>query len=146
MISSLLLITESTTGRALLRWVQLLTPSEHNGFGQEEGLAIQESLIALLIPCLKGDTTDRRGAGLLAEPTLRVHVESLVKEFIQLTELCPAFIAPQLGVSQRSLYRTFEQGGSSLYEMIKATRIARSADDLANQRQAHQSITRISMR
>ncbi|WP_165670912.1 transcriptional regulator FeaR [Metapseudomonas otitidis] len=140
------LYTESTTGRALLRWIQLLATPEHNGFGQEEGLAIQESLIALLTPCLKGDTTDTKGAVLLAEPTLRLHAESLVKEFIQLPELCPAFIAQRLGVSQRSLYRTFEQGGSSLCEMIKATRIARSADDLANPRQAHQSITSISMR
>ncbi|WP_371320965.1 helix-turn-helix domain-containing protein [Metapseudomonas otitidis] len=70
----------------------------------------------------------------------------MVKEFIQLPELCPAFIAQRLSVSQRSLYRAFEQGGSSLCKMIKATRIARSADDLANPRQAHQSITSISMR
>ncbi|WP_246533184.1 transcriptional regulator FeaR [Pseudomonas lalucatii] len=89
-----------------------------------EGQALQEAIVALLIPALQ--STD--------EPTIpvpsRLHIERLIMQSLADENLRPEYIAQRFGISVRQLHRIFEAQNESVCRYIQRQRLHRSAIDL----------------
>ena len=138
----------STSGRLLAGLAgQLLVGGDGRQTAADEGAALQEALIALLLPALRGSETRR---GDLDDSThaalLRDQAQRLIGQLLQEAHLTPQYLADRLHISIRQLYRLFEDSGDSVCRYIQRQRLQRSAEDLGNPQLRHHSITRIAFK
>lgn len=136
------------SGRVLRTLVEQICGGELDDCaGLEEGDALQDALIALLGPTLRqqpGQTSSELDRSHTAG--LRSLAQRLIDQSLSEPGLTPLFLARQLNISVRQLYRLFEEEGDSVCRFIQRSRLKRSAADLANPRLRHQSITDIAFR
>lgn len=103
----------------------VMEASHHQNLASEEGAAIVDSLIALIKPSvLKGVSG--------ADPQERIFCDAseFVKANIGLQELTAEVVARSIGVSVRSLYRTFSHRSTTLSEFVKMQRLEMCAESI----------------
>ncbi|UMZ14850.1 transcriptional regulator FeaR [Pseudomonas sp. MPFS] len=135
------------SGRLMRLLVEQICAGDlHGCAAQQEGLALQEALIALLGPTL------RHTAGLagidegLHGPCLGEQARQLIQQSLNEPSLTPVSLAGQLNISVRQLYRLFEEQGDSVCRFIQRSRLKRSAADLSNPHLRNESITDIAFK
>jgi AraC-like DNA-binding protein len=137
----------SASGRLLrLICTQLAEGMSVQEWQDDEGEALQESLISLLKPALTMGEQKSAAELQIRGGTLRSGVEQLIHDQLTDASLSPAKLAAQLGISIRQLYRLFEEEGDSVCRYIQRARLVRSAADLVDHRLANESITDIAFK
>ncbi|SFP73559.1 AraC-binding-like domain-containing protein [Geopseudomonas sagittaria] len=137
----------STSGRLLASLAGQIHADADDSCTQAEGSALQEALIALLLPTLRGgsialaDLAEGSHAALLRDQAQR-----LIGQLLQEPQLTPQYLAERLHISIRQLYRLFEDSGDSVCRYIQRLRLQRSAEDLGNPQLRHESITQIAFK
>ncbi|OLS62358.1 transcriptional regulator FeaR [Pseudomonas putida] len=127
--------------RSLVQSIGMLGDGAANG---DDGQAIQNALVSLVLPAMSGQT---QGEGhLLESNSLFATALRLVDESLQDIDLGPAYLADQLHTSVRSLYRLFEEHGESVSRYILRTRLTKVAHDLCCHTLRSQSITQIAFK
>ena len=138
----------STSGRLLASLaVQIHGEGAPAACSQDEGAALQNALIALLLPTLRGGAL---AGGIPDEAPhatlLRDRAQRLIGQRLHDAQLTPQSLAEQLHISIRQLYRLFEDSGDSVCRYIQRQRLQRSAEDLLDPQLRHESITRIAFK
>lgn len=129
----------STSGRLLVSLAGQILAGDSAQTAADEGSALQEALIALLLPTLRGsDLGDAPHAALLRDQAQR-----LIDQLLQEEQLSPQYLAERLHISIRQLYRLFED---SVCRYIQRQRLQRSAEDLGNPQLRRESITQIAFK
>ena len=137
----------SASGRLLrLICTQLAEGMPAQEWQDDEGEALQDSLISLLKPALTASAPAMAVELQAKGGVLRSGVEQLIHDQLADASLSPAKLAAQLGISIRQLYRLFEEEGDSVCRYIQRARLARSAADLLDQRLVNESITDIAFK
>lgn len=106
---------------------------DHWADTEDEG-ALEDALIALLRPALSGTQ------GRSTDP-LRVQAERLLLAQLVSPQLTPAWLAEQMGISSRQLYRLFE--GEPVCKYIQRLRVEKAAHTLGDPARQRSSITDI---
>ncbi|SEI18529.1 transcriptional regulator FeaR [Pseudomonas asplenii] len=102
--------------------------------GTEDDGALEDALIALLRPAL------RRTQNHSSDP-LRVQAERMLRAQLASPRLNPAWLAEQMGISSRQLYRLFE--GEPVCRYIQRLRVEKAAHALGDPARSRSSITDI---
>lgn len=137
----------STSGRLLASLAGQIIAGDGGQTSADEGNALQEALIALLLPTLRGH--EAAAADLREAPhaaLLRDQARRLIGQLLQEAYLNPQYLAERLHISIRQLYRLFEEQGDSVCRYIQRQRLQRSAEDLGNPQLRHESITQIAFK
>lgn len=113
---------------------------------QEDGDAMQSALLALLVPALADQTQPPVMEKKLEPSELYRLVVKLINEQLQDTSLSPSYLASQLNLSVRQLYRLFEEQGETVSRYIQCRRLERVAHDLCAYELSHESITQIAFK
>lgn len=112
-----------------------------------EGRALQEALIALLVPAFKlGGCAMPRVADCCESSELYALSLRIIESSLQDSDLDPETLAGRLGVSLRRLYRLYESEGDSVCRVIQRRRLQRSAEDLRHVGESGESITQIAFK
>lgn len=112
-----------------------------------EGRALQEALIALMVPAFKlGGCAMPRVAACYETADLYALSLRIIESSLQDSTLDPETLADRLGVSLRRLYRLFESEGDSVCRVIQRCRLQRSAEDLRHVGASGESITQIAFK
>jgi len=110
----------------------------------DDGLAVQQALLNLLIPALKDDNEDSSGRQeRILENDLLLQAKSIINTSLTDLQLTPFSIARKLQISVRQLYRLFEQSNDSVCRYIQRMRLSCAAKDLRNPRMQNRSLTDI---
>lgn len=137
----------STSGRLLASLAGQILADDSGQTAAHEGNALQEALIALLQPTLRGNAVARSELGDTPHAVLlRDRAQRLINQLLQEAHLSPQLLAEHLHISIRQLYRLFEEQGDSVCRYIQRQRLQRSADDLGNPQLRQESITQIAFR
>ena len=137
----------STSGRLLASLAGQILAGDSAQTAADEGSALQEALIALLLPTLRGSTPTRSELGETPHAALlRDQAQRLIGQLLQEAQLSPQYLAERLHISIRQLYRLFEEQGDSVCRYIQRQRLQRSAEDLGNPQLRHESITQIAFK
>lgn len=138
--------TSGLTTLLLRSLVSQVTHLDAQAATPEEGAALSEALHALLIPALDQrrdlplESNDHQALSGLKRNALAMIETSLGQPL-----LSPNWLAQELGVSVRNLYRAFEEGDSICQSIMRA-RLERSAADLSSPMLQRASITDIAYR
>lgn len=127
--------------RSLLQTIEMVGDSAAGG---EDGQAIQSALVNLVLPAMSGTAIEQEQ--LMECSSLFSLALQLVDESLQDSELDAAYLAEQLHVSVRSLYRLFEGHGESVSRYILRARLDKAAQDLRSCSLRGQSITEIAFK
>lgn len=125
-------------GTVLGGFVEQITVS-HSLFGEREGAALTDALLALLAPL----ADDSEHAGGRARDWARV--AAFIDERLD-EDLDPQDIARACAVSVRSLYRLFEARDTTLGTYLRERRLACCAEALSAPAWQHESVTQIALR
>lgn len=137
----------STSGRLLASLAGQILADDSGQTAADEGSALQEALIALLLPTLRGNAPARSELGETPHAALlRDQAQRLIGQLLQEAQLSPQYLAERLHISIRQLYRLFEEQGDSVCRYIQRQRLQRSAEDLGNPQLRHESITQIAFK
>ncbi len=112
----------------------------------DEQDAIVAACTSLLGPSLTAEVNNGLSVDGLTGTSLRRYTERLIEESLASPRLSPAMLADKLEISVRHLYRLFEEDGDSVCRYIQRSRLRKSANDLANPRFKHETITSIAYR
>ncbi len=112
----------------------------------DEQEAIVTACTSLLGPSLTAEANNELSVAGLTGASLRRYTERLIEESLASPRLSPAMLADKLEISVRHLYRLFEEDGDSVCRYIQRSRLRKSANDLANPRFKHETITSIAYR
>lgn len=138
--------TSCPGGRLLRSLVYQIVHDQDVCFTGEDGLGMHDALIALLQPALIERPDTDALEDVLHINDLRRQIERLVSERLHRPDLSPEWMANQLGISIRHLYRSFENSGDSVCRFIQRARLQRCANDLSNPCLRHENITEIAYR
>ncbi len=105
-----------------------------------DGCALQDALSALLRPAFEGRNSSAE------EQPLRQLAERCIRRHLHDYRLTPAFVAQELQISKRKLYRLFEADGESVSAHILRLRLQQSALELGKPGQTALNITEIAFR
>lgn len=128
----------SPFGAVLGRFIDEIA-SRHTLFGERDGAAMGEALLALLAPL--ADDTELAGGRLRDQARVAAYIEARLGD-----ELDVETMARACAISVRSLYRLFEERGSTLGTFVRERRLARCAQALAAPASRHESVTQIALR
>ncbi|MDY7532866.1 transcriptional regulator FeaR [Pseudomonas sp. Bout1] len=134
------------SGRLLRSLVNQIMHDQETCFTGDDGLGMQDALIALLLPTLVERASSHGLEEILQINDLRRQIERMVSEHLHRPDLSPEWMANQLGISIRHLYRSFENSGDSVCRFIQRARLQRCASDLGNPCLRHENITEIAYR
>lgn len=138
---------DSTSGRLLASLAGQILAGDSGQTAADEGSALQEALIALLLPTLRGSEMARSELGDAPHAALlRDQAQRLIDQLLQEEHLTPQYLAERLHISIRQLYRLFEDSGDSVCRYIQRLRLQRSAEDLGNPQLRRESITQIAFK
>lgn len=113
--------------------------TRHSQFGEREGAAMAEALLAMLSPLAdEGAAPARRLHGY---PGVLAYIDGKLAD-----DLSPETIARAVGVSVRALYRLFEERDISPSAYIRTRRLERCAQELRAQDHHAKSLTEIAFR
>lgn len=115
-------------------------------YPQEDGDAMQSALLALLAPALADHTQPLAIEKKLEPSELYSLVIKMINEQLQDTSLSPTYLANQLNLSVRQLYRLFEEQGETVSRYIQCRRLEQVAHDLGAYELSHESITQIAFK
>lgn len=107
---------------------------------QEDGVGLRDSLLSLLAPTCRQESDavmEEHGAELYR------CAQQLIEQRLQEEGLTPTFLAEQLHISVRQLYRLFENRGDSVCRYVQRQRLERCAEALSDPSRARHSITEI---
>lgn len=138
--------TNSPSGRLLRSLVNQIMQDQEDCFTGDDGMGMQDALIALLQPTLVERPSSKGLEEILEINGLRRQIERMVSEHLHRPDLSPEWMANQLGISIRHLYRSFENSGDSVCRFIQRARLQRCASDLGNPCLRHENITEIAYR
>jgi AraC family transcriptional activator of tynA and feaB len=138
--------TGSPSGRLLRSLANQIMQDQEDCFTGEDGMGMQDAIIALLQPTLSDRPNGQRFEEILEINAVRRQIERLVSEHLHRPDLSPEWMASQLGISIRHLYRSFENSGDSVCRFIQRARLQRCASDLGNPCLRHENITEIAYR
>ncbi|WP_249674049.1 transcriptional regulator FeaR [Pseudomonas abieticivorans] len=138
--------TRSPSGRLLRSLVNQILQDQEDCFTGDDGMGMQDAIIALLQPTLIERPNCQGLEDILEISGLRRQIERMVGEHLHSPELSPEWMANQLGISIRHLYRSFENSGDSVCRFIQRARLQRCASDLGNPCLRHENITEIAYR
>jgi AraC-like DNA-binding protein len=124
-------------GAILFRLSQSLY-EEAERLQEEEAAAALDAYFQVLAACL-----GRAESGLQRSPALQSRIQRLIDDRISDPGLVPAEIAAAAEISVRHLHRLFSKAGSTLGECIRARRLERCRNDLANPSLRGRTITEI---
>mgnify|MGYP001087044359 CR=1 FL=1 len=113
--------------------------ARHALFGERDGRAMVEALLALLVPL--ADDVETLGGRARNFARVQAYIEARLGE-----ELEPEAIARACAVSVRSLYRLFEERELTLGLHIRQLRVARCAEALRAPSHRHESVTQIALK
>ncbi|MGE7815270.1 transcriptional regulator FeaR [Pseudomonas sivasensis] len=131
--------------RALVRSLGDVALSRDSG-GRSDGPALEHALIRLAVAGLDERTDGQPAFACVGHDDLYGLATRLVESSLQEAELGPDYLARQLNVSVRQLYRLFEQRHESISRYIQQRRLERVAQDLRCQDLRHESITQIAFK
>ncbi|WP_046078993.1 transcriptional regulator FeaR [Halomonas sp. HG01] len=109
---------------------------------EEDGIGLRDSLLSLLAPTCRDDADAVTEAPAEGEELYRC-AQQLIEQRLQDERLTPSFLAEQLHISVRRLYRLFEHHGDSVCRYVQRQRLARCAEALSDPSRARHSITEI---
>lgn len=109
---------------------------------EEDGAGLSDSLISLLAPASQG-RPDYSADHLNDPATLYRCVQQIIEQRLQDDDLTPAFLARELNISVRQLYRLFENHDDTVCRYVQKKRLERCAEELANPGRSSHSITEI---
>ncbi|WP_294735891.1 transcriptional regulator FeaR [uncultured Pseudomonas sp.] len=138
--------TNCPSGRLLRSLVNQIMHDQETCFTDGDGLGMQDALIALLQPTLVERPNSHGFEEILHINDLRRQIERMVCDHLHRPDLSPEWMASQLGISIRHLYRAFENSGDSVCRFIQRSRLQRCANDLGNPCLRHENITEIAYR
>lgn len=108
----------------------------------EDGVGLRDSLLSLLAPTCREDTDVVAEAQADGEELYHC-AQQLIEQRLQDERLTPTFLAEQLHISVRQLYRLFERRGDSVCRYVQRQRVERCAEALSDPSRARHSITEI---
>lgn len=112
----------------------------------DDGDALQTALLALLPTAL----IDRQQIDVnnteLEQSDLYGFALRLIDEQLHEAFLSPTYLAQQMNLSLRRLYRLFEEQGETVSRYIQRQRLVKVAEDLSRPEMNHESITRIAFK
>ncbi|WP_221798153.1 transcriptional regulator FeaR [Oceanobacter mangrovi] len=123
------------TLRSILQ--QLRFADSQFGASSLDACAIQQAIAALLPAAVQASRQDAVPLKLLAEQ----HIQRLLQDH----RLSPEFLATEMGISRRTLYRLFEEDGESIAQRILHLRLQQASSEL-QQNESKLSITEIAYR
>ncbi|WP_432697357.1 transcriptional regulator FeaR [Marinobacterium sp. YM272] len=135
-------ISQSSLSGQLLHNMLLQLSFENAPFSAStpDGCALQEAITALLKPALENQDADA------AELPLRLLAERYIRRYLNDYRLSPEFLAREMNISKRKLYRAFEHNGESVARYILNLRLKQSRMDLIRTDQEPQTITDIAFK
>lgn len=135
-------VSQSSLSGQLLHNMLLQLSFENAPFSARtpDGCALQEAITTLLEPAL--DCQESETANL----PLRLLAERYIRRYLNDYRLSPEFLAREMNISKRKLYRTFENNGESVARYILNLRLKQSRMDLVRTNQESQTITDIAFK
>lgn len=111
----------------------------------EDGVGLCDSLVSLLAPTCRQES-DAVVEGHSDGMELYHCAQQLIEQRLKDEVLTPAFLAEQLHISIRQLYRLFEHRGDTVCRYVQKKRLERCAEELSDPHRARYSITEIAFR
>ncbi|WP_159935336.1 transcriptional regulator FeaR [Pseudomonas sp. S35] len=131
--------------RALVRSLGDVALRRESG-ASNDGAALEHALIGLAVAGLDERSGGQPAFACVGHDDLYGLATRLVEASLQDAELGPDYLARQLNVSVRQLYRLFEQRHESISRYIQQRRLERVAQDLRCHELRHESITQIAFK
>lgn len=132
------LAAASPMGTVLGGFVEQIA-ARHELFGEREGAALTDALLALLAPL--ADDSEHAGGRARDWARVAAYIDERLHE-----DLDPQDIARSCAVSVRSLYRLFEARDTTLGTYLRERRLACCAEALSTPAWQHESVTQIALR
>ncbi len=141
----------AASGNASRMLTSLVQPIQNDDFRFHamagEGGALQDALIALMVPALAGGEQSVLRKEALGEPKMLFSLAlRFIENSLQDCSFDPDTLADRLGVSVRRLYRLFETEGESVCRVILRRRLQRSAEDLLDKGAGAESVTQVAFK
>ena len=124
-------------GALLSRMAQSLY-EEAEWLPAEEGAAALDAYFQILLACIGCPESDERRT-----PHPQSRIQRFIDDHLSDPGLAPAAIAAAADISVRHLHRLFANAGRTLGDCIRASRLERCRNDLANPRLCSKTITEI---
>lgn len=111
-----------------------------------DGLALEQALIGFAVAGLERANESQPSFACVSHDDLYGLATRLIEASLQEMQLCPEYLARELSISIRQLYRLFEHQQVSISRYIQQRRLERIAQDLRAHNLRHESITQIAFK